>query len=131
LDPFSVTAAAVQSVPGGLVGGWVPEANNGVVLVFHADGTFMFADTQNIFLHPAGYGQERGCYTVAGSNITLTIAASCRPDGHAAYDLNGVGGAFANGTTTITVTSIGPLAFTLNNDTLEFLGRIFKRTQPN
>lgn len=133
-DPFQVTVTAVESVPGSLVGAWVPEANNGMLLVFHADGTFMLAETQLALMPPAGYGQERGCYTVStpDSTIALTIATTCRPDGLAAYDLNGVGGAFANAQPSgqpNPVTSVPPALFSLvDANTLDYLGRIFKRT---
>jgi hypothetical protein len=132
-DPFSATATAVESVAGSIVGGWVPDANNGMLLVFHADGTFLFVETQHGFLPPSSYGQERGCYTVSNPNstITLTISPACRPDGFASYDLNAAGGAFPNGIPN-TFTTVGPAPFTMPDaNTLEFQGRVFKRTQPN
>jgi hypothetical protein len=91
----------------------------------------MYAETQLAGLYPAGLGQERGCYMVStpDSTITLTIAAACRPDGHAAYDLNLFAGAFAPGTT---ITTVGPIPFTLvDANTLEYVGRIYKRTAPH
>jgi large repetitive protein len=125
--PVIVTASAVESNPGSLVGAFVPEGNNGTLLVFHSDGTFLFAETQLLGLFPLGYGQERGCYAASGSVVTMTLDASCRPDGFDAYDLNGNGGIFPSG-----VTSTLPLPFTFNDaDTLVFLGNVFKRTQPN
>jgi hypothetical protein len=130
-DPFSATASAVESVAGSIVGAWVPEANNGSLLVFHADGTYMYAETQLAGLYPAGLGQERGCYTVStpDSTITLTVAATCRPDGFAAYDLNSFAGAFTPGTT---ITTVGPVPLTLvDANTLKYVGRTYKRTVPN
>lgn len=125
--PVIVTASAVDSNPGSLIGAFMPDGNNGTLLVFHSDGTFLFADTQLIALFPLGYGQERGCYTLSGSAVTMTLDASCRPDGFDAYDLNGNGGIFPSGVTTTL-----PLSFTFNDaDTLVFLGNVFKRTQPN
>lgn len=125
--PVLVTASAVESNPGTLVGAFGTEDNTGVLLVFHSDGTFLWAETQFNSLFPLGFGQERGCYSVAGSSITLTIDASCRPDGFDAYDLNGNGGLLPIG-----VTTSAPLPFTLNDaNTLTFLGNVFKRTQPN
>lgn len=133
--PVVVAAAAVDSMPGTLVGGWVPEANNGELLVFHADGTFVWAATQEPIGPPSTPihdGQERGCYMVNDSTVTLTIdAASCQPDGFDPYDLNnapnGAGGLFRSG-----VATTPPLPFTLeDDDTLSILGRTFRRTSPN
>ena len=125
--PVMVTATAVESNPGSLVGAFVPDANNG-----HAAGLSfgrhvpVCGDAAD-GLFPLGYGQERGCYSVSGSVVTMTFDASCRPDGLDAYDLNGDGGIFPSG-----VTSTSPLPFTLNDaNTLAFLGNVFKRTQPN
>jgi hypothetical protein len=120
------TATAVESDPASLVGAFVPEANNGWLLVFHSDGTFLWAETQTQGLFPVGYGQERGCYTVSGGTVTLTIDSGCRPDGFAAYDLNGFGGQLPLGVTSIT------RGFTLNDpNTLTISGRVLKRTRPN
>jgi hypothetical protein len=84
-----VELAAVESDPTSLVGAFVPEANNGTLLVFHADGTFAFIETQRRAgpLSPLSLnGQERGCYVVAGDAIVLSIGDSCRPDGLPSYD---------------------------------------------
>jgi hypothetical protein len=121
------TLPAVASNPASIVGGWVPEANDGSLIVFHADGTFLGAEVQTAAGFPSGYGQERGCYTVTGGNLTLTIAASCRPDGLSAYDLSPNTGVFLNG-----ATDVGPIPFALQDpNTLTILGRTFKRTVPN
>jgi hypothetical protein len=125
--PLAGSATAVESNAGTVVGGWVAEAGNGVLAVFHADGTFMWADTQLVFNFPAGYGAERGCYTVAGGTMTFTIAPTCQPDGLDAYDDNGLGFVFPVG-----VKTAGPVPFTLNDpNTLTIFGRVFKRTAPN
>jgi hypothetical protein len=132
--PPVATASAVDSVAGTLVGAWIPEANNGELLVFDADGAFVWAETQEYIGLPGAafhYGQERGCYAVNGSVVTLTIDATCRPDGFAAYDLNnapnGAGGMFRAGAATALT-----LPFTLEvDDTLSFFGRRFTRTSPN
>ncbi len=120
------TATAVDSTPGTLVGGFVPQPSNGNLLVLHADGTFMFAETQ--IRAPALAGaQERGCYTISGPEITFTIEAACRPDGVAATDLNGAYGFIGLGQTTS-----APVPFTIDDaNTVTIGGVIFKRTQPN
>jgi hypothetical protein len=121
------TAPAVESVARSLVGAFVPEANNGMLLVFQSDGTFLWVETQLNGSFPLGYGQERGCYTVSGSTVMLSLNASCRPDGFDAYDFNGASGLFPNG-----VTLTGPWPFTFDDpDTLRMFGLVFKRTHPN
>jgi hypothetical protein len=124
-DTFA-TATVVESNPGTLVGGFVTEASNGILLVIHSDGTFMFAETQSRLPGTAN-GQERGCYTISGSNITFNIEAACKPDGVNAGDLNGPYGIFGNGMTTA-----GPMPFTIDDaDTVTIGGVKYKRTQPN
>jgi hypothetical protein len=118
------TATAVESTPGTLVGGFVTQGN-GVLLVLHSDGTFLFAETQSRLPGPAS-GQERGCYTISGAEITFNIQAACRPDGVAASDLNGPYGIFQAGMTA------GPMPFTIDDaNTVTIGGVVYKRTQPN
>jgi hypothetical protein len=126
--PLLGTATAVESDPTSLVGAFVPiGASDGELLVFHSDGTFLFAEVQQTGLYPLGYGQERGCYSVSGSTVVLTVDASCRPDGQAALDLNLFGGLFAAGLTTTTSTP-----FTIvDADTISIFGGLWKRTRPN
>lgn len=125
-SPIAV-GTAVDSVPGSLVGAFVPQANNGQLLVFHSDGTFLWAEVQGNGLFPYGYGQERGCYSISESTVTLTIASSCQPDGRPAYDLNGGGGLIPAGFTTI-----GPAPFNLvDANTLSLFGTTFVRTRTN
>jgi hypothetical protein len=87
-DPAQLTAIAAPNPTTSVVGAYVPEAGNGLLLVLHADNTFMVAETQ-------GRGavsfnsQERGCYSVAGSQITFVIDSLCKPDGFDSYDFNG------------------------------------------
>jgi hypothetical protein len=120
------TATAVESNPGTLVGGFVPDVSNGVLLVIHSDGTFMYAETQSRLPGPAS-GQERGCYTISGSQITFSIETACRPDGVAAKDLNGPYGIFGGAATTA-----GPMPFTVDDaNTVTIGGVVYKRTQPN
>jgi hypothetical protein len=127
--PILGTGVAVESTAGSLVGGWAPEAENGDLVVFHADGTFVWIDVQqpNLLGPPATYGQERGCYTASGGLLTLTVDTSCKPDGVAAYDFNGEGGLFR-----AAVKTISGVPYTLNDaNTLTAFGRVFKRTVPN
>jgi hypothetical protein len=120
------TATAVESNPASLVGGFINEADNGILLVLHSDGTFLFAETQSRIVGPTN-GQERGCYTISGANITFSIASTCTPDGFPARDLNGPYGIFGTG-----VTSVGPMPFTIDNATTVTIGgAVYKRTQPN
>jgi hypothetical protein len=116
----------VESNPASLVGGFINEADNGILLVLHSDGTFLFAETQSRIVGPTN-GQERGCYTISGANITFSIASTCTPDGFPARDLNGPYGIFGTG-----VTSVGPMPFTIDNATTVTIGgAVYKRTQPN
>ncbi|HET8697724.1 MAG TPA: hypothetical protein VFO94_09575, partial [Gammaproteobacteria bacterium] len=127
--PLIATAPAVESVPDTLVGGWVREAGNGTLLVFHADGTFLYVDPQSANLDPNNlYGQERGCYSTSGGSVTFTIDAACEPDGLASYDLNSAGGFLS----VPAVTSL-TVPYTVTGDTLAFNGSTitFKRTHPN
>lgn len=125
--PLLGTGKAVTSNAGTIVGGWSREAANGNFIVFHEDGTFLIVDVQASNLYPAGYGQERGCYTVSGSTLTLTIEGTCRPDGLAPQDYNGEGGVFRTG-----VKTLGGVPFVLNDaNTLSIFGGVFKRTAPS
>lgn len=126
----AVTFAAVDSDPASLVGAFVPEANNGTVLIFHADGTFTFVETQRragpLFLN----GQERGCYVVSDTSVVLTIGDTCRPDGFRSYDYAGASGLMEPNTTR--EDAIRRYPFTLvSPDTLRFNDVTYRRTRPN
>ena len=124
--PVLATATAVESDPQLLVGAFVSEINNGELLVFHADGTFLWTELQTNSLLPLEYGQERGCYSIDGSKVWVSIVASCKPDGLAAYDLNGYSGFFHTGLTTV------GMPFTIiDAETIQLRGDVFKRTHPN
>jgi hypothetical protein len=115
---------------------WIPKANNGELLVFPADGTFLWAETQEFFglpSTPVHYGQERGCYSVAASSVTFDDRRNeLSADGFTPYDLNnssfnGLGGRLRAGVATTL-----PIPFTIEDDeTLIFNGSTFKRTHPN
>ena len=69
------------------------------VLIQLAPGSFLELMTaENQVSDPAsganGYpiGVERGCYTVAGSTFTTSVAVGCRPNALPALDQNGIGG---------------------------------------
>lgn len=123
-----VTLAAVESDPTSLVGAFVPEANNGTLLVFHADGTFAFMETQRragpLFLN----GQERGCYAVSEATVVLTIGDSCRPDGLFSYDYAGASGIVepsyeSDFNRSVPFTLVSP-------EVLRFNDVIYRRTRP-
>lgn len=92
--PFTFTS--VGSDPGTLVGAFVrADGNDGTVIVFEADGTYLYLESQEgpgLNLVP---GYERGCYVASGSSFTSSLGSACRPDGAAALDLNGPGGGFS------------------------------------
>jgi hypothetical protein len=110
--PLTMTGIAAPNPTTSVVGAYVPEAGNGLLLVLHADNTFVFAETQG------GAGrfstQERGCYSVAGAQITFVVDALCKPDGLDSYDFNGP---YGLGPFPATPT-IGPLPFTLESATV-------------
>jgi hypothetical protein len=110
--PVTLTAIASPNPTSSVVGAFVPEAGNGLLLVLHDDNTFMFAETQG------GAGrfstQERGCYSVSGAQITFLVDASCRPDGFDAYDFNGP---YGLGPFPASPT-IGPQSFTIESNTV-------------
>lgn len=85
---------AVESVATSLVGSFTrADGEDGSFIVFEADGTYLFQDTQGSGgTNPIPAGVERGCYTVTGSSFTTSLAVSCRPDTFPALDQNGVGG---------------------------------------
>ena len=126
----AATFTAVDSDPTSLVGAYVPEANNGTLLVFHADGTFSFVETQRragpLFLN----GQERGCYSINGTTVMLRVGDSCRPDGFPSYDYAGACGLVepTGGSTDFSRS----LPFTVvSPDVLRLNGVTYRRTRPN
>jgi hypothetical protein len=124
----AVTYTAVESDPASLVGAFVPEANNGTLLVFHADGTFAFVETQRraapLFLN----GQERGCYTVSEETVELTIGVDCEPDGFVSYDYAGASGLVEPAYDSETFSR--RLPFTLvSSEVLRLNGVIYRRTR--
>jgi hypothetical protein len=124
--PVLATATAVESDPQSLVGAFVSEINDGELLVFHADGTFLWTELQSNFMSTLDYGQERGCYAIEGSLVWVSVATGCEPDGFAAYDLNGSFGFFNT-----TRTTVGMPFTIVDTETIEFRGEVFKRTHPN
>lgn len=124
-----VTFSAVESDPTTLVGAFVPEANNGTLLVFHADGTFTFVETQRRGGAPFLNGQERGCYTVSDATVELAIGDDCSPDGFASYDYAAASGLLepVGGSTNFNRS----LPFTFNSpDELTLDGVRYRRTRP-
>lgn len=117
----------MESDPTSLVGAFVPDANNGTLLIFHADGTFTFVETQRragpLFLN----GQERGCYVVADTSVVLTIGDTCRPDGVASYDYAGASGLMEPNVTGEDSTRSYPFTL-LSPDSLRFNDVTYRRT---
>lgn len=90
----TLTLEAVESIPTSLVGSFTrADGLDGSFIVFESDGTYLYQETQKSGgTNPFPRGVERGCYTVAGSNFTTSVAASCRPNTFPALDQNGIGG---------------------------------------
>jgi hypothetical protein len=128
-DEGVVTFSGVESDPTSIVGAFVPEANNGTLLVFHADGTFTFVETQRragpLFLN----GQERGCYAISEATVVLTTGDSCRPDGLRSYDYAAASGLVEPG---YGADFTRRLPFTLASaDVLRLNDVTYRRTRPN
>ena len=112
---------AVESVPTSLVGAFVrSDGLDGGFIVFEGDGTYMYQEAQQgsgSISTPVG--AERGCYTVTGSSLTISLSAACRPDGQPALDQNGTAGfSGSNGAsipftiTSATTVTIGGVQYT-------------------
>ncbi|MBL0169539.1 MAG: hypothetical protein IPP90_02260 [Gemmatimonadaceae bacterium] len=124
-DNITFTLNAVSSNPATLVGAFSrADGTDGGVIVFEADGTFMFAEAQDSPSTGGTASIERGCYTVSGSSFTVSFAAACRPDGAPALDLNGTAGFSArNG---------AAIPFTINSaTTITIDGVLYRRLEPN
>jgi hypothetical protein len=124
----TLTAIVGANPAASVVGAFVREAHDGSLLVLHADNTFLYVETQGrggLFFNT----QERGCYTVAGTEITFSVGTACLPDGLASYDFNGPYGfgpfAANNG-------AIGPMPITLESASVLVLNGVrFVRSLPN
>jgi len=125
-----ITLSGIVSTSNSLTGAYVVPGV-GVLLVLHADGTFMLAETQTRGSAPSG--QERGCYTAdtSAQTLTFTIAGNCTPDGFPAYDLNGAYGLFFNPAgVVVTTTGAIPYSIDSNAGTFTLAGIAYQRTQP-
>ena len=90
----TIVLQAIESVPTTLVGSFTrADGLDGSFIVFESDGTYLYQETQGSS-GANGYpiGVERGCYTVAGSTFTTSVAVGCRPNALPALDQNGIGG---------------------------------------
>jgi hypothetical protein len=124
-ENVSFTLNAVSSNPATLVGAFSrADGTNGGVIVFEADGTFLFAEAQDSPSTGGTASIERGCYTVSGSSFTATFAASCRPDGAPALDLNGTSGFSARNGAAIPFTISSATTITID-------GVLYRRLEPN
>lgn len=125
-DPLVLAAVTSPDPATSLVGAYTGDGNNGVLLVLHADNTYVLAETQG--RNAPLVGQERGCYTATATHITFSVNAGCQPDGLAPYDYNGALGAGNFGV----VTSIGPVPYSIEDATTVTIGPFrYRRTAPN
>jgi hypothetical protein len=119
IDGFgTLVSQAVASVSSSLVGAWMrADGRDGGFLVFANDGTYLVQQAQPLGgALSASAGWERGCYVISGSTFTTSLAASCKPDGFAATDLNGVGG--------FSSTNGAPIAFTITGANTVTIGGV-------
>ena len=127
----TATFTAVESDPTSLVGAYVPEANNGTLLVFHADGTFTFVETQRRAGPDFLNGPERGCYSIVDTGaLMLSINPSCRPDGFASYDHAGASGLIESSGDSRNITRTLPFT-RVSADVLRLNGVTYRRTRLN
>lgn len=85
----TINWAPVANVSTSLVGAFTrADGIDGSFVLFEPDGTYLYNEAQDAATTGNFAGFERGCYTVSGNSLTVSLAASCRPDGVAALDLN-------------------------------------------
>jgi hypothetical protein len=121
LSEGAFTLRAVQSVATSLVGAFTrADGVDGSFIVFEADGTYMYQETQDAPSENITAGWERGCYTVSGGTFTTSLASSCKPNGLPALDLNNSSGfSRYNG---------APITFTINSaTTITIDGKLYRR----
>ena len=112
---------AVSSVPTSLVGAFTrADGVDGSFVVFEADGTYLYQETQDAPTLGSVAGWERGCYVVNGNSFTASLATSCKPNGLPALDLNNRSGFSAfNG---------APIAFSIDSpSSITINGRKYRR----
>lgn len=117
--PFVLNA--VPSNQASLVGAFVrADGIDGNFIVFEADGTYLYQETQDGGSINYSAGWERGCYTVSGNTFTTSLATSCKPNGLPAVDLNNASGFSSfNG---------APIPFTINSATnVTINGKLYRR----
>lgn len=115
---------AVASVATSLVGAFTrADGVDGSFVVFEADGTYLYQEAQEAGSLSITAGWERGCYTVTGTTFTTSLAASCKPSGLSATDLNGAGGFSGYNGATIPFTIDSPTSITID-------GRKYRRLVP-
>ena len=122
----TMVLTAVTSTPSTIVGSFQATAEpDGGFIVFLPDNTYLSVQVQANGPAGAGIlsGYERGCYSSTGSAITLSLSASCLPEGFPALDRDGTAGA-SNGSLGIplSIAITGPNTITVGGDT--FLVRI-------
>jgi hypothetical protein len=130
-DALSITTTdgtfgltAVSSVATSLVGAFIrADGVDGSFVVFEPDGTYLYQEAQDAIALSITSGYERGCYTVTGGTFTTSLAASCKPNGLPALDLNNRGGFSSLNGAPIPFTIDSPTSVTIN-------GRKYRRLLP-
>lgn len=120
----ALTFDPVPNVSSGLVGAFTrADGIDGSFVVFEPDGTYLYNEAQDAASTGSFAGFERGCYIVNGNSFTISLAASCKPNGLAAMDLNNRAGFSA---------IAGAIPFQINSDTTATIaGTRYRRLLPN
>lgn len=113
-DGSTFILTAVPSNPATLVGSFVrADGVDGAFIVFEADGTYLYSESQDAPSIGGTASYERACYTVSGSSFTVSFAAACRPEGAPALDLNGANGFSGRNGAAIPFTINSPTSVTI------------------
>ncbi|MBL0169835.1 MAG: hypothetical protein IPP90_03750 [Gemmatimonadaceae bacterium] len=120
----TVVLDAVANVATGLVGSFTrADGIDGSFVIFEPDGTYLYNEAQDATSTGNLAGYERGCYALSGATFTISLAATCRPSGQSAIDLNNRAGFSAsNG---------APIPFAITSETTATIGGVeYRRLLP-
>ncbi|MFN8669789.1 MAG: hypothetical protein U0164_21590 [Gemmatimonadaceae bacterium] len=122
-DNQTLTLDPVANDPAKLLGSFTrADGIDGSFVVFEADGTYLYNEAQDAPSTGNFAGFERGCYTVSGNTFTVSFAASCKPNGSSALDLNNRAGFSA---------TAGAIPFQITSDTTATIaGTKYRRILP-